>query len=118
MTKKRILLVEDDKFLLTALREVFVESDLDLTVAQDGVKGLDLINKGGYDLILLDLIMPALNGFEVLAKARKDTPIIVFSNLEDEENKEKAMGLGAKKYFVKSEIDIGRFINDITRELQ
>lgn len=107
---KRILIAEDDPFILKILKRN-LKSEFEIDSANTGLEALQKIHAGDYSLILLDLVMPEMGGFEVLEQLQKKqhkTPVIVFSNLAQDEEKERAMKLGAKGYFVKSDTDIGQ----------
>lgn len=107
--KKKILIVEDEKPLAHALELKVGHEGYETHVALTGADGLKEALTGSYDCILLDLIMPELDGFSLLqemqAKKMK-TPVIVLSNLGQEEDKEKAKSLGVIEYFVKANTPI------------
>ncbi len=121
--KKTILIVEDESSLLRALDIKMLDSGFKVLVASDGETGLKMIKVNKPDLVLLDLLMPKMDGFTVLEKAKKDPktkdiPIIALSNLGEKENIEKAMKLGAVAYFVKAETDLGQLIKKIKSKLK
>jgi len=104
---KIILIVEDDEVLLRALYLQFKDAGFTLSSATDGESALSVAERIKPDLILLDLIIPKKDGFEVLKilKANtvlKDIPVLVLSNLGDDENVKRAKNLGAIDYFIKS----------------
>jgi DNA-binding response OmpR family regulator len=106
---KRILIAEDDPFLSKVMMSTLKDEGFDVELAHDGVEALAKIAKNGYSLVLLDLIMPNKNGFDVLKELRakkKKIPVLVFSNLSQDEDKKEAFSLGAKGYFVKSDMSI------------
>ncbi|MBI5422231.1 response regulator [Candidatus Peregrinibacteria bacterium] len=114
---KRILIVEDDPFILKILNRN-LKSEFEIDSAVTGVEALQKIHKGDYSLILLDLVMPEMGGFEVLEQLQQEKikiPIVVFSNLAQDEEKERALALGAKAYFVKSDTDIDQVAELIRR---
>ena len=111
--KPRILLVEDDQFLSTLLKNRLLKEDYDVTVAQDGPAALEFMRKERYDLVLLDLILPGKSGFEVMEEIRQEpawsvegAPIVVISNLGQESDIERSRDLGAADYFVKARTSI------------
>lgn len=110
---KRILIIEDEKPLSHALKLKFSHEGYDVAVAEDGEEGLKLAKEQSFDLILVDIIMPKLDGFAVLS-ALKETgnksTIIVLSNLGQQEDIEKAKKLGVKDYMVKSNTPISRIV--------
>ena len=104
---KTILFIEDESTLQKTLSAVLEKEDFKIISAMDGEIGLKLIKLKNPDLILLDLILPKLNGFEVLRKIKEDKdtkniPIIVLTNLETMKDVNKAIELGATTYLVKS----------------
>lgn len=106
----RILLVEDDTFFREFYAAKLKEEGMEIEVASDGDEGLDKAGKVKPDLILLDIIMPKKDGFEVLQAlsqnaALKKIPVIVFSTLGQESDVEKAKKLGAIDYINKSFFD-------------
>lgn len=105
----KILIAEDDPFLMKVLGTILKDEGFEVELAKDGAEALKKIQDDGYSLVLLDLIMPKKTGFEVLEEAKKEgvkTPILVFSNLSQDEDKEEALSLGAREYFVKSDMSI------------
>ena len=104
--KKAILVLEDEDVLSRALRIALENEGFEVDVASTGESAIDKINENQFDFFLLDLVIPGIDGFEVLKKIReKNTEALVFvlSNLSDDESKERAKKLGADEYFVKSE---------------
>lgn len=105
--KACILIVEDDKFLRDLLVHKLEEKDYQTEVAIDGEEGYQKINQLKPDLVLLDLILPGVDGFEVLKKVHENSelvqiPIIILSNLGQQEEIEKGLSLGAKDYLIKA----------------
>jgi len=91
--------------------------------ALDGEVGLKLAKSGKPDLILLDLILPKIDGFEVLKKIKadpetKDIPVIVLTNLEESEDVQRAIDLGAKNYLVKANYSLREVVEKIKKALQ
>jgi DNA-binding response OmpR family regulator len=108
-SKVKILIAEDDPFLIKVMGTIFEDEGYIVDRAVNGQEAIDKIKNDGYTLMLLDLIMPKKNGFEVLEDMKKlklKTPVLVFSNLAQPEDKKEALGLGAKNYFVKSDMSI------------
>ncbi len=100
----RILLVEDEKELARALARMLTKDGYDVDCVYDGQDGLNFASTGMYDMILLDVIMPKMNGFEVLRqiRARKiSTPIIMLTALTDEKDKITGLDKGADDYVSK-----------------
>lgn len=104
-----ILIAEDDRSLQKILGIVVSRLKLESTSVSDGQAVLDELAKGGYDLVLLDLLMPKVDGLEVLRQMRErgdKTPVIVLSNLDSDDDIATAKKFGAKQYIIKSNISL------------
>ena len=100
----RVLLVEDERELSRALAKMLAKDGYDVDCVYDGADGLNFASTGMYDIILLDVIMPKLNGFEVLSELRRrklDTPVIMLTALSDENDKIAGLDRGADDYVSK-----------------
>lgn len=122
MTKK-ILIVEDDESLRNALRDKLVKEEYTVLQAHDGEEGLQVALTEHPDLILLDILMPKMDGLTMLKKFReidthKKTPVILLSNLTDVEDISEALSLGAKEYFVKSNWKLNDLVLRVKDRLQ
>ena len=116
--KKKILILEDDKFLLKAYEIKFKQSDFDVILATDGISGFELAEKEKPSLIILDLMLPRMNGFEFLKKIKSDEklkniPVIVISVLGQKVDQERAIKLGAEKYFIKTDYTLEEIIKNL-----
>jgi len=114
--KFSVLILEDEEMFSDALSMFLVESGFEVVVTKNGDMAQEMVDERSFDLALLDLLVPGVDGFEVLKSLRKkqpEIPIFILSNLEEDENKEKAMQLGANKYFFKSET----LLSDVTKEI-
>ena len=114
----KILIVEDDIFLQGLEAGKLKKSGFDIAAARNGTEAIAQITTPGIDLILLDLILPDFDGFEVLAKIKeaklaKPIPVIVFSNLSGDKDIEKAKKLGAVDFMVKSNFTLDELIEHI-----
>ncbi|MDB5274117.1 MAG: winged helix family two component transcriptional regulator [Chitinophagaceae bacterium] len=101
---QEILIIEDEPKVANSIRQGFEENGFDATVAYDGKSGLKLALTGSYHLIILDLNLPHMNGFDICKEIRAnkhETPIIVLTAFGDIEDKMQAFGLGADDYVVK-----------------
>jgi len=103
---KEILYIEDEPFFGKVIAKKLSESGFVVDIAIDGEEGLAATEKKKYDLILLDLILPKIGGFEVLEKLkadpeRKDIPVVILSNLGSKEDKERAEALDARSFHIK-----------------
>jgi len=106
--KVKILIVEDDRFISKMYQTKLELEGYQVEVAENGMEGVEKSKSFLPDVILLDILMPELDGFGVLEAAKKDEmtrniPIIVMSNLGQEEHVKRALSLGAKNYIVKSQ---------------
>ncbi|MFH0791969.1 MAG: response regulator [bacterium] len=104
---KKILLIEDESALQKTLGEYLRQEGYDIVSALDGEKGIELAKATSPDLILLDLILPKVNGFEVIKELKDDEktqriPIIILTNLEEMKDINQAIELGATTYLVKA----------------
>lgn len=111
--KKKILIVEDEKPLAHALELKMTHEGYETTVASTGREGLEKAATGDYDLILLDLILPEVDGFAILEglKSKKLKPIVVvLSNLGQDEDRKKAEEFGVKDYLVKSNVPLADIV--------
>lgn len=102
-----ILIVEDDVFLADLYRTKFELEGFEVYVAYDGEKGIELVSKKKPEIILLDLILPKVNGFVVLETIKKDKkvkniPVILLTNLSQKADVEKGLALGAVDYLIKA----------------
>lgn len=105
--KKTVLVVEDDKYLRDVLVEKLMKEEFEVVSAMDGRVALDLTAKKIPDIVVLDIIVPEMNGFDYLeAKAKDKTiakiPVIILSNLGQKEDVERGLALGAKDYMIKA----------------
>lgn len=105
--KSKILIVEDDSYISDMYR-IKLESDgFEVEIAADGQAGLDAILKSHPDLVLLDVVMPKMDGFSVLQKIRKNPdfknmPVVMLTNLGQKDSVEKGLLLGANGYIIKA----------------
>lgn len=118
-----MLIVEDDEVLQRALYLAFHESDYTITTATDGETGLKMAERINPDVILLDLLLPKMNGFDFLKNikansALKNIPVIVLSNLGDEADMVRAKELGALDYFVKSNTNLATLREKVAKVLK
>lgn len=105
---KTVLIAEDDRFLAKAYEAKLEQSGFRVEIARDGEETLSMMRSVKPNIVLLDLVMPVKNGFEVLEGVRKDQvlkriPIVIVSNLGQEADVKRGMDLGAVDYLVKAE---------------
>ena len=118
----RILVVEDETFLVKIYSVKLKKEGFEVLIATDGEQAVQMANEVKPDIILLDLILPKMNGFEALEKMRanpdlKKTPVIVLSNLGQDEDIKRAEALGATDYLVKANFSIQEVIAKIRATL-
>ena len=121
MTK--ILIIEDDKFLRELIAQKLYKENFEVSEAVDGEEGIEKIKSEKPDLILLDLILPGIDGFEVLSRMRDDPtvnsiPVIILSNLGQKEDVERGMKLGAVDYLIKAHFTPGEIVDKIKAALK
>ena len=119
---KKILFIEDESALQKTFGEVLAQEGYEVISALDGDVGLRLAKDKKPDLILLDLVLPKIHGFEVLKELKlapetKDIPIIVLTNLEGVADVDKAIELGAKTYLVKAQYSLEEVVEKIKKAL-
>src|SRR3989338_2634005 len=107
---KKILIIEDDSLLGSALKKKLVDEGLKVVLAPDGAIGFEQIKSFQPDLILLDILLPKMNGYEILEAKQKDPsiasiPVIVVSNSGQPVEIDRVMAFGVKDYLVKSQFD-------------
>ncbi len=105
--QRKILIVEDDSFLLNMYADKFRAEDFEVFIAEDGAKGLKLTKEKLPDVILLDIMLPKMDGFEVLEKVKvdersKNIPVILLTNLSQKEEVKKGLSMGAKDFLIKA----------------
>ncbi len=108
MNPKKILLIEDDKFIFDLYKRVLTQAGYEVMVAQDGEEGIKMAQNQKFDLILLDIMLPKKNGVEVLRDLKgndltKNIPVMVLSNLGQEDIIKDCLSLGAVGYLLKVE---------------
>jgi len=119
---KKILIIEDERVLAKALRDMLERSGFEADVASDGEEGVTKVASGRPDLVLLDIILPRLHGFEVLKRIKenpdtKATPVIILSNLDQDTDIDKARQLGAADFLTKAETDINNVLAKVKEHL-
>ena len=113
--KKKVLIIEDDALLARVMAEGFNESGFETLNAVDGFSVMDSAKKFIPNVIILDLILPGIDGFEVLKQLKNDNkteniPVIVTSNLDSVPDIKSAKALGAEEYFIKANVQLEKII--------
>lgn len=123
MTNKKILVIEDERPLLDALTAKLKQEGFEVIKASDGQEGLNQAIKNQPDLILLDIVLPKMDGITVLENLRKDSwgktaKVIILSNLSDWNNTSKAVNLNVHDYLVKSDWKIKDVIKKVKNKIK
>jgi DNA-binding response OmpR family regulator len=118
--QQKVLLAEDDKFISRAYSDGLTRAGFEVLLAVDGKVALEMAKKDKPNIILLDLIMPEVNGFEVLTELKKDdilkdVPVIILSNLGQETDIQKGRELGAIDYLIKANYSMTEVIAKIKK---
>ncbi len=119
---KKILLVEDEEIMLTLLQRKLAKEGYQISVARDGEEGLRLMKESKPNLVLLDIVMPKLDGFEVLEKMKGDKdlnkiPVIIISNSGQPVELDRAKALGVKDWLIKTEFDPNEVIEKVKKQI-
>ena len=119
---KKILLVEDDPFLIDIYSTKFRQMDFDVILAKDGVEALEAMEKDSLDFVILDIVLPHVDGWQVLRemkkiekKKKKKFKVLILSNLGQKEEVEKGLRLGATKYLIKSDFTPSEVVQEIKK---
>lgn len=115
--EKKILIIEDDNLLAIALKNRISKAGMEVYLAVDGQMGLDLLKECKPDLIILDLVMPKMGGFEFLTGIKlsgNQIPVLILSNLGQADEVKRGMELGAIDYLVKSDVSLKSVVEKIT----
>lgn len=119
---KNILIIEDDKFLRELIVRKVTNEGFHASEAIGGEEGIKKIKEEKPDMVLLDLILPGIDGFEVLSLMKEDSaissiPVIILSNLGQKEDIDRGMKLGATDYLIKAHFTPGEIIEKIKANL-
>lgn len=123
LSGKKILWVEDDQFLSNLIAKKLSSHGAMVLAANTGESAVQMLDQGKLDVVLLDLMLPGLDGYEVLKKVKesentKNTPVIIFSNLGQKEDIDKGMKMGAAKFIVKASIIPDEIVNEVQAVLK
>ena len=119
----KILIIEDDKFLRELISQKLLNEGFNVSEAVDGEAGVKKIKEEKPALVLLDLILPGIDGFEVLSRISKEPdlvsiPVIILSNLGQKDDVERGLKLGAVDYLIKAHFTPGEIIAKIKKFLK
>ncbi len=120
---KTILLIEDDPFLVEIYSTKLKEAGFSVIVAGEGEEGLKKMKEKTPDLLLLDIVLPSLNGWEILRDIKRNDKlsnlkVVILSNLGEKEEVEKGLRLGAVRYLVKAHYTPSEVVEEIRKILK
>jgi len=115
---QKILIIEDDKFVRDLITKLLAEEGFNISIAVNGEEGIKKIEEESPDLILLDLLLPKIDGFEILLKKKENPeiakiPVIILSNLGQKEEIEKGLSMGAVNYLIKAHFSPREIVDKI-----
>lgn len=114
--QKYVLIVEDEKPLAHALELKLQHAGCATEIARNGQECLDALEAQNFDVVLLDLMMPVMDGFQVLEKIQQKPTnkpaVFILSNLSQAEDEQRVLAMGAKKYFVKSDTPLSVIVDE------
>ncbi|NOS67444.1 MAG: response regulator [Candidatus Peribacteraceae bacterium] len=119
--QKHVLVAEDEAFLLEMIRKVLSKHGIRVSTATNGQEAIDIIDKDPPDLLLLDLLMPQVDGFAVLQHRKKEKmkfPVLVCTNLSDKKSIVKCSDFDVNEYLIKSDIDDDQIWSAVEKYLQ
>lgn len=117
---KKVLVIEDDTFLVKAYQIKFQKEGFGVEVAADGEEAMSMLEKAPPNIVLLDLMLPKVSGFDVLSSIRsrpqwKNVPVVILSNLGGGQDIDKGMKLGATDYIVKANAKIDEVVQKVKK---
>ena len=117
---KKILLVEDDKFIIDIYTQKFQEAGFSVEVAEDGEEALKKVKSTKPDLLILDIVLPNIDGWEIIKQVKKnpefkDLKIVALTNLKQEEDMKKGKALGIAGYFIKAHFSPSQIVEEIKK---
>ncbi len=121
---KKVLVVEDEPDALTLYKDALMASGFDVEGAGNGQEALDTLAKGKFDIVLLDIVMPVLDGVETLRQMKTDKtkygsmPVVMLSNIGGDVAIDKALEYGADGYLLKSETDVTELADVVNKYLE
>ena len=119
---KKILIIEDEEILLDLIQKRLTQEGYKIYIARNGEEGLEKIKEEKPDLILLDIVMPKMGGFEVMERINKDKefkdiPIIIISNSGQPVELSRAKELGIKDWLIKTDFDPSEVVGKVKKQL-
>ncbi|MEA2097470.1 MAG: response regulator [Patescibacteria group bacterium] len=121
--KIKVLIIEDDSYISDMYKIKFESENFETIIANNGVKGLKFLEKNVPDIILLDIVMPKVDGFSVLKEIKKnlklnEVPVVFLTNLSQKENIERGFELGASSYIIKAHFTPSEVVKKIREVLE
>lgn len=121
--KKKILLIEDDTVLLKAVSEALGKDGFEVLTAIDGETGIKAIEESNPSLVILDIILPKKNGYEIMEYIKlkpelSSIPVVILTNLEGAQDVERMLALGARAFLVKANYTIDEIVEAVKRILE
>ncbi len=116
---QRLLVVEDDQFLRELYEQLLKEAGYDVELAADGQEGLDKVTAGGFDLVLLDIMLPKMDGLEILRRLKTNSPkkpngpVVLLTNLGQDSIIKEGFSLGASGYLIKSAMNPDQVLSEV-----
>jgi len=119
----KILLVEDDKDLLFLMSKKLTDAGFDVVTSETGSDALERVTKDVPELVLLDILLPDIDGLTVLNEisknpATKDLPVIILSNLADQGSLDQAAAIGKYEYLIKAKTDLNEVVKHVKKKLK
>ncbi|MFZ2038511.1 MAG: response regulator [Minisyncoccia bacterium] len=119
---KKIMIVEDDKFFISLISKKLLDNGLEVLSANDGQQTFKVLETKKPDLIILDIMLPDIDGFEILKRLKempivKDIPVIFLTNLGTKEDIVKGRSLGVSSFLIKATVTMDEVIQEISRTL-
>lgn len=121
--KVKVLIIEDDSYISDMYKIKFESENFETIVAEDGINGIKEIEKQKPDIVLLDIVMPKVDGFSVLKMIKKnedskDIPVVLLTNLGQKDNVERGFELGATSYIIKAHFTPSEVVKKVKEILE
>ena len=119
MDKFKILIIEDEHDVRELYRDLLTDNGFEVLEAGDGISGLRMAKENLWDLMLLDIMLPQVDGLRILEEIRTkfDKPVLIISNLNNDDIITKSIDLGSNDYVIKSELNPAQFIVEVKKYL-
>jgi DNA-binding response OmpR family regulator len=121
--KRRVLIIEDDSYISDMYKIKLETDNFEAVIANDGVAGMRMLKEQKFDVVLLDIVMPKVDGFSVLKSIKEDSelkkiPIVLLTNLSQKENVKRGFELGAADYVIKAHFTPLEVVKKIRKVLE